>query len=119
MSPRSCARRGWPGGDLDSLIDYTHHSDCVGRMTKAMDVFRANALAVRKAGEDQERIVTALGNALSRLSDADLTSRLNEALPGKGEARYLSLPQRWPIAGRHLRSQTDAEPIQRQAPSCR
>ena len=77
---------GLARGDLDSLIDYTHHSDCVGRMTKAMDVFRANALAVRKAGEDQERIVTALGNALSRLSDADLTSRLNEALPGKGEA---------------------------------
>jgi len=72
-------------GDLDSPIRYTEHSDCVGRMTKAMDVFRANALEVAKASGDQERIVTALGNALTRLSDSDLTSRLNEPLPGKGE----------------------------------
>ncbi|EGD59178.1 methyl-accepting chemotaxis sensory transducer [Novosphingobium nitrogenifigens DSM 19370] len=73
-------------GDLDSTIRYTQHTDCVGRMTRAMDVFRANAVEIRRAGEDQHRIVTALGTGLAKLANADLTCRLAEPLPAHGEA---------------------------------
>ncbi len=35
-------------GDLDTWISYTDHSDCVGRMTRAMAVFGRNARIARK-----------------------------------------------------------------------
>jgi len=73
-------------GDLDSPIRFTEHGDCVGRMTKAMDVFRANAIAVAKIGHEQDQVVTTLADALKHLSDADLTIRCDKPLPGAGEA---------------------------------
>jgi methyl-accepting chemotaxis protein len=73
-------------GDLDSPIHFTGHIDCVGRMTRAMDVFRANAHAIQRAHAEQEAIVNALGQGMARLAEADLTARLVDPLPGRGEA---------------------------------
>ncbi len=72
-------------GDLTSPINYTEHSDCVGRLTKAMDVFRTHAATVARIGAEQQQIVTALGTGLSRLADGDLTAQLNDALPLEAE----------------------------------
>ncbi|WP_353230068.1 methyl-accepting chemotaxis protein [Novosphingobium sp.] len=72
-------------GDLESPIRFADHTDCVGRMTQAMMVFRANAQAVHAAALDQEQVVTALASALARLADGDLTTVLAEPLPARAE----------------------------------
>ena len=71
-------------GDLDSPVAHTDHTDCVGRMTRAMTIFASNARDLRQSN-DQKRIVAALDHALGRLADADLTFRITDALPGQGE----------------------------------
>jgi methyl-accepting chemotaxis protein len=76
---------GLARGDLDSPVHHTGHTDCVGRMTKAMNVFRADAIAVAKYGVEQDQIVTALGKGLSRLAEGDLTAQLTETLPANAE----------------------------------
>ncbi len=91
-------------GDLGAPVLFTHYKDCVGRMTRAMDVFKT---AVRERGEMQiqaeetrkaseierdrlqaevlgreRKIVSAsLGKALSKLADGQLGYRLREDLP--------------------------------------
>jgi methyl-accepting chemotaxis protein len=72
-------------GDLDSTIRFTNHTDCVGRMTRAMDVFRANAHAIQQAHAEQEAIVDALGQGMAGLAEANLAVRLSDPLPGRGE----------------------------------
>ena len=42
---------GLAAGDLSTPIDFTDFTDCVGRMTKALDVFRRNAESVNAAAE--------------------------------------------------------------------
>jgi methyl-accepting chemotaxis protein len=73
-------------GDLESHIDYTHHTDCVGRMTQAMATFRDNALAIRRSNAI-EVVISTLGTALKRLSGGDLATSITEPLP----ERYASL----------------------------
>ena len=72
-------------GDLDSPIRFTDHTDCVGRMTKAMIVFRANAVLINTANIEHEQIVSTIGQALAQLANADLTCHLGQRLPGNGE----------------------------------
>ncbi|WP_230769590.1 methyl-accepting chemotaxis protein [Sphingomonas sp. Leaf4] len=69
---------GMAAGDLDSPVLFTDHTDCVGRMTQAMDVFRAHGEAVRAANVAQQQVVTALGNGLSRLAAGDVTHRVTD-----------------------------------------
>jgi methyl-accepting chemotaxis protein len=76
---------GLARGDLSSPIQYTAHTDCIGRMTKAMEVFRADAQTNARIGHEQDEIVEALGTALQRLADADLTVQLTTPLAGKGD----------------------------------
>lgn len=73
-------------GDLTSPIGYTDHSDCVGRITQAMDRFRNTARAAERLAQEQSGIVAALDDALEHLANADLTYRLSTPLPGAGEA---------------------------------
>ena len=68
-------------GDLDTAIVYTDHRDCVGRMNRAMTVFRDNARAVNAASAAQTLIVGSLGAGLSRLAQGDLSQRIEEAFP--------------------------------------
>ncbi|MBW6528507.1 methyl-accepting chemotaxis protein [Sphingomonas sp. RHCKR7] len=63
-------------GDLDSPIQFTDHRDCVGRMTRAMQVFRQNAETIREAEAASDLMVRALGAGLTRLAGGDLSLRL-------------------------------------------
>ena len=68
-------------GDLDSPVRYTDHSDCVGRMTRAMAVFASSIRTVRESGAALEQIVGTMRQGLGRLADKDLTFVLNDPLP--------------------------------------
>nr|WP_288249029.1 methyl-accepting chemotaxis protein [uncultured Sphingomonas sp.] len=76
---------GLAAGDLSTPIDFTDFTDCVGRMTKAMDVFRRNAESVNAAAEAQKVVVGALGNGLGRVAENDLTYRIDMAFPADYE----------------------------------
>jgi methyl-accepting chemotaxis protein len=90
-------------GDLESPVRFTSHRDCVGRMTKAMQGFRAAAeardrlqaeadvaharaeaklketqAAYAAMGQAQTQVVRALQAGLARLAAGDLTERLDE-----------------------------------------
>ncbi|MBY9062146.1 methyl-accepting chemotaxis protein [Sphingomonas yunnanensis] len=70
---------GLAQGDFTSAIRHTEHRDCVGRMTKAMDVFRRNGVALAEAAAAQRVVVTSLGAGLQRLAANDLTYRIETA----------------------------------------
>ena len=77
---------GLAAGDLTSPINHTDHHDCVGRMTKAMDTIRANALRVQEAESDQStKVVETLSAALERLAQGDLTHRITQMPAGEHE----------------------------------
>jgi methyl-accepting chemotaxis protein len=76
---------GLAAGDLITPIEYTNFSDCVGRMTKAMEVFRSNGELVKQAGEAQEQVVGALGAGLAKVAVNDLTFRIDAAFPADYE----------------------------------
>jgi len=69
-------------GDTQSVIAYTDYRDCVGRMTKAMAAFRDNAVEVRRAREEQAKVVELLKGALRALADNRLDCQINVAFPG-------------------------------------
>jgi len=70
-------------GNTDLPIRYTDHQDCVGRMTKAMAVFRDNAVSLRDSSAAQEtQVVGSLGSALKKLSQNQLDCQLTEVFSG-------------------------------------
>ena len=77
---------GLARGDYDSPIRYTDSRDCVGRMTKAMEVFRNNGKAIAVSAAAQREVVDALGAGLSRLADNDLTYRIEQTFTADYEA---------------------------------
>jgi len=85
-------------GDLESSISYTDHTDCVGRMTRAMSVFKDNAVQVRNTSKDAENVVNALGGGLTALANGDLTHRIITAFP----THYESLRQSFNNAASRL-----------------
>ncbi len=69
-------------GDTDSEILFQDHTrDCVGRMARAMNTFRDNAVRVRVAADDQKIIVDVLSGALEKLARNDLAFTLDRHLP--------------------------------------
>ena len=64
-------------GDHDAPILLTEYKDCVGRMTRAMQVFQRNGRALASASATQQAVVDALGTGLSRLADNDLTCKID------------------------------------------
>ena len=67
-------------GDITSPIQYMHHADCVGRMTKAMSTFR-NSIEKTTDVDTQQRIIARMNDALSRLAENDLTAEIREPFP--------------------------------------
>lgn len=63
-------------GDLTSPIERTQYADCVGRMTKAMQIFRDDAAALRES-RTTDQVVQSMGAALSRMAEGDMTTRLD------------------------------------------
>jgi len=79
---------GLAAGDLDSPIEFTDFTDCVGRMTKAMFTFRENAQKQVVMNEELERnseinavVTKTMVAKLGRLSDGDLTVDITENFP--------------------------------------
>jgi len=64
-------------GDLDSKIDYADHTDCVGRLTKAMAVFRDNALLMQESDVVLRRVVPEITTALGHLKQGNLTYKID------------------------------------------
>jgi len=83
---------GLAAGDLDSPIQFTEFTDCVGRLTRAMQGFRNNAV-------EQQRVVQTLRTALETLSRGDLTHRITDDF---GPA-YAELKSNFNIATDRLR----------------
>lgn len=79
-------------GDTQSPIFYTEHQDCVGRMTKAMSVFRDN-LANEANHSGQEHVVRELGRGLEQLASGNLTCKIETAFGGQYEALRMSFNQ--------------------------
>ena len=73
-------------GDLVSPVQFTDHRDCVGRMTRAMHVFRQNAESVRMAGASTDLLVRELGAALTQLAAGDLSMRLETEFASEYES---------------------------------
>jgi len=75
---------GLAAGDLDTPIAFTDYKDCVGRMTKAMQTFRATAqeqIALNAESERNAAIVERMTGNVARLSDGDLTADITEDFP--------------------------------------
>ncbi|GAA4033924.1 hypothetical protein GCM10022281_12420 [Sphingomonas rosea] len=69
-------------GDLDTPIAFTDYTDCVGRMTKAMFVFRDTAREQMVAqAREQKAVVDLFGDALKALRGGDLTVRITADAP--------------------------------------
>ncbi|MFK3891267.1 methyl-accepting chemotaxis protein [Sphingomonas sp. NPDC079357] len=72
-------------GDLDADILFSDHRDCVGRMSRAMRVFRDNAEMIRRATADSQAMVEALGSGLGRMASGDLTLEIKVPLAAQFE----------------------------------
>jgi methyl-accepting chemotaxis protein len=72
-------------GDYTSPIGFSHFTDCVGRMTRAMEVFRANGQSVKEATAAQQHVVGELGAGLAKLATSDVSHRIDEAFPADYE----------------------------------
>ncbi|MBO9574843.1 MAG: methyl-accepting chemotaxis protein [Sphingobium sp.] len=77
-------------GDVSSPIYHTDHDDCVGRMTKAMAVFRDHASAIATTHDGQDHVVAELGKGLEQLAAGNLTYKIETAFSGQYEALRLS-----------------------------
>jgi methyl-accepting chemotaxis protein len=97
---------GLAKGDLESPVMFTSYKDCVGRLTRAMDVFK---IAVRDRAEmqvqaernrasaesererlqaevlaaERSQVSASLGKALAKLADGDLAYRITADLPAE------------------------------------
>ena len=77
---------GLARGDLTSPVAYGDYRDCVGRMTKAMEVFRNTAIAQQQSEAIQNEVVTAMGDALRQIADGNLWVRLDRPFGAEYEA---------------------------------
>ncbi|RZM12386.1 MAG: methyl-accepting chemotaxis protein, partial [Sphingomonas sp.] len=57
-------------GDLKTPIPFADHRDCIGRMSRAVSVFKQNAETVQAAAAAQQQVVGTLGEGLTRLAAA-------------------------------------------------
>ncbi len=79
-------------GDTESPVRYTDHEDCVGRLARAMTVFKSNAMQVSDHAS-QDDVVEALGRGLEQLASGNLTYKIDTPFSGRYEALRLSFNQ--------------------------
>ncbi|WP_066117574.1 methyl-accepting chemotaxis protein [Blastomonas sp. CCH11-A4] len=79
---------GLASGDLTSPIPYAHFEDCVGRMSRAMLIFRDNAKAREESDAALQDVIGEVTSALGHLRDGDLgyAIKINAALGEKANA---------------------------------
>ena len=69
-------------GDTTSDIQFQDHTrDCVGRMARAMNTFRDNAVKVKEVASNQQVIVEVFSTALEQLANNNLAFTLDRHLP--------------------------------------
>lgn len=71
-------------GDLESTISYATHRDCVGRMTKAMAIFRSKMEEAMVAA-NQKTMAEGLATGLQKLAQGDLSHRITVIFPPQYE----------------------------------
>ncbi|HMP56319.1 MAG TPA: methyl-accepting chemotaxis protein [Novosphingobium sp.] len=76
---------GLAAGDTTSAFPHADHTDCVGRMTVAMETFRHNAVEVQAQRMANERVVQALSEGLGKLAQNELSYRIQEPFPGTSD----------------------------------
>jgi methyl-accepting chemotaxis protein len=69
-------------GDTTTRIQYVDYADCVGRMTKAMAVFRDNIEKVVAAGRTTDTVVHELASGLDALAEGNLTYTIDKPFEG-------------------------------------
>ena len=79
-------------GDIESPVHSTDHEDCVGRLTRAMAVFRNNMNQV-SSHDTQDHVVDALGKGLEQLAAGNLTFKLETPFSGRYESLRVSFNQ--------------------------
>ncbi len=73
-------------GDLDSPVSYTDYADCVGRLSRALGVFRDSAVALREATRIEREIVSGeLTRAMGELARGNLAYRITKSFPEQTE----------------------------------
>ncbi|WDF73245.1 methyl-accepting chemotaxis protein [Novosphingobium sp. KACC 22771] len=73
-------------GDLDTAIRHTEYGDCVGRMSRAMEVFRATAHERRAQNEQYQHLETLfnqVGEGLRKLGRNELDCHIGNPFPGR------------------------------------
>jgi methyl-accepting chemotaxis protein len=68
-------------GDLESPIQFTDYQDCVGRLARAMFIFRDAALDKQRDAQVQTEVVTTLAAQLSQVAVGDLTATVTADFP--------------------------------------
>jgi methyl-accepting chemotaxis protein len=76
---------GLAAGDLDSPIERTDYLDCVGRMARASETFRDQAVNLRRSAAEREIMVGKLTTALAELANGNLACQINAAFPDESE----------------------------------
>jgi len=74
--------------DLSSAIHYTNHGDCVGRISRAMEIFRAKAQEQQVQNEQcrhLETLFSQLGAALQKMGRNELDCQIRDPFPGQYE----------------------------------
>lgn len=74
--------------DLSSAIHYTNHGDCLGRISRAMEIFRAKAQEQQVQNEQYRHVETLfsqLGAALQKMGRNELDCQIRDPFPGQYE----------------------------------
>lgn len=70
------------GGALDTAVPYETRGDEVGRMARAVSVFKGQAVQNRENAQTASQVIQSLGQGLEQLSSGNLTSRIETPFPG-------------------------------------
>lgn len=76
---------GLAAGDIDSPIERTDYLDCVGRMARASNIFREQAVALRQSSAEREIMVNQITTAIKALAEGNLSYRIVTPFPGESE----------------------------------
>ncbi|MBX9662372.1 MAG: methyl-accepting chemotaxis protein [Novosphingobium sp.] len=76
---------GLAAGDIDSPIERTDYLDCVGRMARASNIFREQAVALRQSSAEREIMVDQITTAMNALAKGNLSYRIVTPFPGEAE----------------------------------
>lgn len=99
---------GLAAGDLTTPIANTDYRDCIGRISRAMEIFKANAERVQAGAAAQQIIVGSLGEGLTRLAGGDLSYRIDRAFPAEYEQLRIDYNRAMDAVAETMSAVTDA-----------